>query len=443
MHVGQIALTWDEMGYIWRRDQVAAEAFFFVLLILSVLSSTWYIGHAQGQQFNVVDFGAVGDGKTDDSKAFLGAWNKLCGTSGNSMPTMLVPAKKTFLVKQVEFAGPCKSSSVQIQIIGNIVAPANTQWTDCKSECWFCFSNVESLTLTGTGTFEGNGPAWWKIPGVLRFTGCNNLQVTGLASHNSPLNHIAISSCKGVSLSNINLIAPADSPNTDGIDLSNSNQVTISDSFIGTGDDCVAINGGNSHVNMTRITCGPGHGISVGSLGKDGSMDTVEEVHIRNCTFNGTQNGARIKTWAGGQGFARFISYEDIILIGSQHPILIDQHYCPDQNCPPEKGTAVSVSDITFNGFRGTSADLIAITLNCSSVVPCKNIIMNEVNITPSIPTSKVVAICNNAQGTATSTTPAVPCLRSQGIRTVVEDKQTDGDRIIRSVTEGELKNEL
>ncbi|GKU88952.1 hypothetical protein SLEP1_g3157 [Rubroshorea leprosula] len=104
------------IGWPQNHHRVDLEgAFFFILLILCVLSSTQYIGHAQGQQFNVTDFGAVGDGKADDSQAFLSAWNESCETNGKSMPTMQVPAGKTFLVKQVKFAGPCKSSSVQIQ----------------------------------------------------------------------------------------------------------------------------------------------------------------------------------------------------------------------------------------------------------------------------------------------------------------------------------------
>lgn len=37
--------------------------------------------------------------------------------------------------------------------------------------------------------------------------------------------------------------------------------------------------------------------ISVGSLGKDGEESIVENVQVTNCTFNETNNGARIKTW--------------------------------------------------------------------------------------------------------------------------------------------------
>lgn len=36
---------------------------------------------------------------------------------------------------------------------------------------------------------------------------------------------------------------------------------------------------------------------SIGSLGIGGGNHTVEEVHVRNCSFRGTTNGARIKTW--------------------------------------------------------------------------------------------------------------------------------------------------
>ena len=41
---------------------------------------------------------------------------------------------------------------------------------------------------------------------------------------------------------------------------------------------------------------------SIGSLGKDGAYNTVEEVNVSNCTFTRTQNGARIKTWQVKKG---------------------------------------------------------------------------------------------------------------------------------------------
>lgn len=128
------------------------------------------------------------------------------------------------------------------------------------------------------------------------FHNCNNLQVKGITIVNSPKSHISINTCNGVSVSNIHIDSPEDSPNTDGIDISSSTQVNILDSsiksgkfisslsllyyfylkkklwqiklisqvklwYIYIGDDCVAINGGSSEINITGVACGPGHGI--------------------------------------------------------------------------------------------------------------------------------------------------------------------------------------
>lgn len=96
---------------------------------------------------------------------------------------------------------------------------------------------------------------------ALHFQGCDNLKLSGLTHLNSARAHIAISGCNNVYVSHLTITAPEDSPNTDGIDISNSHNVFIQHSAIGTGDDCIAINGGCSDLNIANIACGPGHGI--------------------------------------------------------------------------------------------------------------------------------------------------------------------------------------
>lgn len=59
--------------------------------------------------------------------------------------------------------------------------------------------------------------------------------ITGITSFNSPKNHISISECKRVKITKIKLVAPGDSPNTDGINISGSSDVNIYDTVIGTG----------------------------------------------------------------------------------------------------------------------------------------------------------------------------------------------------------------
>ncbi|ONH95325.1 hypothetical protein PRUPE_7G064200 [Prunus persica] len=380
---------------------------FLIFCNVALSNSIWY-----GQTtFNVLQFDAVGDGQTDDSEAFLKAWEALCGaTEANDTgtPTLVVPAGKTFLLQPIKFSGPCKSNSVHVQILGKIVAP-NTllAWKECK-EFWISFSEVTNLTINGTGEIDGNECG--KLLQAIHFYKCDYLQLRGLKHLDSPKAHITINNCNNVSVSNLHIIAPEDSPNTDGIDISMSTFVNIRNSTIGTGDDCIALNNGSSHINITSIVCGPGHGISVGSLGEDGAYETAEEVHVRNCTFNGTKNGARIKTWQGGSGYVKGISFENITLIGAKNPIIIDQYYCDKNghNCKPS-ASAVNVSNVIYRGFQGTYAnEEEAIIFDCSNTPGCQNVTMNQINITSTLdPGKNISAACKNVNGTFD---PAVPC---------------------------------
>uniref|UniRef100_A0A2K1WV08 Uncharacterized protein n=1 Tax=Populus trichocarpa TaxID=3694 RepID=A0A2K1WV08_POPTR len=394
---------------------------YFSFLILCIAASSFGIGHGQ-KVFNVVDFGAIGDGQIDDTNAFLSAWQALCGDDvAQGTPSLQIPEGKTFLLQPVKFQGPCKSVFVHVQVQGKIIAP-NTieEWNNCQADYWIGFVGVANLNMYGSGLIDGQGSVWWMRAmqanslNALNFEKCDDLQLSGLTHVDSPKGHIGITDCNGVLISNLNIAAPENSPNTDGIDMARSTNVHIQDSMIATGDDCVAINGGCSYINITNIACGPGHGISVGSLGKDGQYDTVEEVHVRNCSFTGTQNAARIKTWQGGSGYARKISYEQITLVASKNPIIIDQYYCDGVNNCRNSSTALQVSDVTYSGFQGTSVDEEAIRLDCSDR-GCINIVMDNINITSLDPGKTTYAYCEHTSGTSWFTAPYVPCLSVSG----------------------------
>ncbi|KVH99827.1 Endosialidase, N-terminal extension domain-containing protein [Cynara cardunculus var. scolymus] len=150
---------------------------------------------------------------------------------------------------------------------------------------------------------------------------------------------------------------------------------------------------------------------NIGSLGLNNSYDTVEGIYIKRCNFTGTQNGARIKTWQGGSGYARDITFENIGLDNVFNPIIIDQHYCPDRNNCPTESAAVNVSNISYKFFQGTSSSRIAINFNCSDKIPCSGISLDRINIVSSTNRDKTAAYCNNAYGTISSTKPSVTCL--------------------------------
>ncbi|XVF24804.1 hypothetical protein REPUB_Repub13aG0159300 [Reevesia pubescens] len=388
---------------------------FHLVLCMLILRSSRLYSHPI---INVVDYGAVGDGITDDSQAFIKAWVAVCGVRSR-MAVLNVPSGKKFLLKPFQFAGPCKSSYLHVLVGGQIVAPSKlSEWGGHEVSTWLSFQNVNRLIVDGNGVIDSQGAIWWQYvqdadrrPTALEFSSCNNLKLSGLTHINSPRSHISINSCTNVTITNLHIIAPETAHNTDGIDIASSSNVQIRDCYIATGDDCIAINKGCNNINITGVACGPGHGISVGSLGMDGEHAEVNEIRVEHCIFNATQNGARIKTWQGGSGFARMIVFKNISLINAYNPIIIDQYYCiPGKTCKNQK-SAVELSSITFTGFCGTSMSEEAIKLSCSENVGCTNILLDHINITSAVRGNIVHSSCINAHGTYIDSIPKVDCL--------------------------------
>ncbi|EOA22760.1 hypothetical protein CARUB_v10003473mg [Capsella rubella] len=405
---------------------------FFVLLCLFQINKLGFCLEEEAQKakngvgsngfITVTSFGAIGDGKTDDTKAFLKAWEAVCKGRSRGNTKILVPQGKTFMLKPLAFVGPCKSSSISFMIRGNLVAPGYT-WYAGRYPTWINFDSINGLVLTGGGTIDGRGSLWWgKVdnrPSAMHFNNCNGLRISNLRHLNSPRSHVGLSCSKNIEVSGLRMTAPGNSPNTDGIDISNCQEVNIHASVIATGDDCIAINSGSSRINITGIFCGPGHGISVGSLGLYGDFATVEEVRVKNCTFTNTQNGVRIKTYQNGSGYARKISFDYINMVASENPIIIDQSYHNKgtnggkrkssnsyQNCHLAKprsqhgnSKGVKVSDVRYTRIHGSSASDQAITLNCDADLGCAGIVMDHVNMISSTSGHKVFASCKNAQG--------------------------------------------
>ncbi|KAM7266822.1 hypothetical protein ACFE04_008988 [Oxalis oulophora] len=391
--------------------------FIVILTVLFlVLAPSYQL--SQNSYFNVVDYGAVGDSYTDDSQAFMNAWTATCN-SKSQISTMYIPQGRTYLIHPMTFEGHCKSNKTTFQIDGDLVAPNDPNEWKCNSRgCkqWLEFTNFDGLTLTGIGTINGKGNNWWSLcksqhrpsichkkPTGIIIRNSNDVAMSNLTLRDSPQMHMAIERSTWVTITNINIVAPGDSPNTDGIHIQHSSNVRIDQSQIGTGDDCVSIGDGSSQLLITNMVCGPGHGISIGSLGKDGKYETVEHVHVRNATFTGTKNGVRIKTWQGGRGYVNHIIFEHIRSYHSSNPIIIDQYYCDHRHCTNET-SSVRISDVLFSDIRGTSAKQEAVELECSESTPCTEINMKDINLRSVENGDKTESSCSHVNAESKST---------------------------------------
>ncbi|KAL6227827.1 PREDICTED: polygalacturonase-like [Fragaria vesca subsp. vesca] len=365
--------------------------------------------------YNVADLGAKPDGQTDSTKAFLSAWAEACASANPSV--IYVPTGRFFLRNAV-FNGPCKNTAITFRIAGTLVAPSDYRVIGNAGN-WLLFEHVNGVTISG-GIFDGQGTGLWdcKASGnscpsgatTLGFSNSNNIIVSGVTSLNSQMFHIVINGCNNVKMQGVRVSASGQSPNTDGIHVQKSSGVTILDSKIATGDDCVSIGPGTTNLWIENIVCGPGHGISIGSLGKDQQEDGVQNVTVRTATFTGTQNGVRIKSWGRpSTGFAKNILFQHAVMINVQNPIVIDQNYCPAEKGCPGQVSGVQISDVTYQDIHGTSATEVAVKFDCSSKYPCSKITLDDVKL--SYKNQAAEASCSHAGGTAEGTVQPTSCL--------------------------------
>ncbi|KAG8048169.1 hypothetical protein GUJ93_ZPchr0008g12511 [Zizania palustris] len=315
--------------------------------------------------------------------AFMAAWAAACG-SGTDKATVLIP-EGTFAVGAVKFSGPCKASVVVV--VDGVLRPP------CAGGCglygvdaWILFIGVSNLVVTGAGTFDAQGSYQNRAPKsfttTLKLEGVGNSRVSGLRFMNSRGFHVNVDQSNYVVAEGLHIEAPANSPNTDGIHVGRSNHVWILDSAIGTGDDCVSLGPGSTDVVVRGVVCGPGHGISIGSLGKYQGEDDVRGLIIKNCTLSGTTNGLRIKTWPASPPSRAFnITFQDIVMANVYNPIIIDQHYCPHGQCAINKPSMVQISDVTYERIRGTSRSKMAVQLLCSEERPCSRVRLDSINL--------------------------------------------------------------
>lgn len=381
-----------------------------VFIVVVGLCPYW----AAAVTYNVVNLGAKGDGKTDSTKAFLHAWTAACASA--SPATIYVPPGRYFLRNAV-FSG-CKNHAITFRIDATLVAPADYRVIGNAGN-WLAFEDVTGVSILG-GILDGQGTGLWACKNsgkscpsgatTLGFTNSNNILISGLTSLNSQMFHIVINGCQNVKLQGVRVSASGNSPNTDGIHVQLSSGVTILDTKIKTGDDCVSIGPGASNLWIENVACGPGHGISVGSLGKELKEAGVQNVTVKTVTFTGSQNGVRIKSWArASSGFARGILFQHILMVDVQNPILIDQNYCPDnKNCPGQV-SGVKVSDVTYQDIHGTSATEVAVKFDCSSKNPCSGINLKDVKLT--YKNKAAEASCANADGKASGFIEPESCL--------------------------------
>lgn len=177
---------------------------------------------------------------------------------------------------------------------------------------------VEDVKIYGKGAINGNASHknWWHNctqmvtawrPRTVFFNHCNNISMIGVTVKNSPSWTIHPYFCENMKFLALEILNPKDSHNTDGLDPESCCHVELAGIHFSVGDDCIAIKSGKIDMGKTyktpcedilirQCSMNDGHGSVV--LGSEIGAG-VRHLTVKDCIFNGTDRGLRIKTRRG------------------------------------------------------------------------------------------------------------------------------------------------
>jgi polygalacturonase len=319
-----------------------------------------------------INGGVAASAASANNSAAINAYIAYCSSQGGG--TVEIPAG-TFLSGTITM-----QSNVNLQIDDGAIL-RNTNYAKTLIQTSGSSSNME---ISGGGIIDGAATTTAGSADLLVLTKVNTLEVTGVTIENAGHEHLVTENDKNVTINGITIADPGTLAanggkylnNTDGIDFSGTNFL-IKNNTISDGDDNIVAKPAStatSNITITHDTIGAGHGISIGG----GNAAGLSNMTVSNVTFNGTQNGLRIKAQDAAGGDAgggtahpvNGVTYSNITMTNVANPIVIDSFYNGNNNFPAspldaaaypstpaaQDGTTPVFENIAFDDITATGA---------------------------------------------------------------------------------------
>ncbi len=209
-------------------------------------------------------------------------------------------------------------------------------------------ADAQHIGIMGEGIIDGQGgervagrtESWWQMarraqrekrehntPRLIEIDRSSDVTLYRITLRNAPNFHVALHQVDGFTAWGVRIDTPATARNTDGIDPISSRNVTITRSYIRTGDDNVAIKAGSAgpteFVSVIDNHFYSGHGMSIGSETQGG----VRHVLVQDLSLDGTTSGLRVKSDPTRGGRVGEVLYRRVCLRDVPRPIEVSSRY--------------------------------------------------------------------------------------------------------------------
>ncbi|GJM98432.1 hypothetical protein PR202_ga15446 [Eleusine coracana subsp. coracana] len=241
-----------------------------VALQLLLLPAAW-----SSRVFSVVDYGAAGDGFRYDTTAIQAAVDACAAVGGGRV---LLPAPGDYLTATVHLR-----SGVVLEVAPGARLLGGTRQEDYPAESgrWYVVlaENTTGAGVMGGGEINGQSAAFvvtpnekknimvsWNATGDCQGDECRPRLVGFIDSKDVKIHDITLNQpaywclhlvrCDNSVIHNVSIFGDWNTPNNDGIDITDSNNTVITDCHIDTGDDAICPKSSDRPVyNLTATNC--------------------------------------------------------------------------------------------------------------------------------------------------------------------------------------------
>lgn len=275
-----------------------------------------------------------------------------------------------------------------------------------------CGVGAEDVVIYGRGTINGNASKedWWKDPkgykDVFRprlffINLCKDVTLQGVTFCNSPSWTLHPYFSDDLRFIDLNVLNPADSPNTDGCDPESCKNVDILGVRFSLGDDCIAVKSGkiymgrkyktpSENIRVRQCLMENGHGaVTLGSEMAGGVINlTVED-----CIFRHTDRGLRVKTRRGRGRDAVLdnIIFRNLELDHVMTPLVVNSFYFCDpdgktsyvqsRDAYPVDDRTPSIKKLVFEDMRCTNCHVAAAYFDGLPEQKIEEIVMRNISV--------------------------------------------------------------
>ena len=233
--------------------------------------------------YNVSQFGAKGDGESLDTGAINQAIDQCHATGGG---TVYLPPGRFLSGTVVLRSNVCLYLEAGATLLGSTKLsdyspqPGPSLKGDANQKHLVFARDAQNVGLAGPGKIDGQGRAFWvssgrKVPPaqdhwrdvatydwkpldrpspLIEFYNCSRVRLEHIIIENAAGWTLRPVQCESVFVHGLTIRNPVIGPNTDGIDLTCSRNVFISDCLIDTGDDAICLKSEGPYGDEPRVS---------------------------------------------------------------------------------------------------------------------------------------------------------------------------------------------